>query len=214
MGAAFDSEAEIRGPIKRHKGKPGSLISPPYVCFLIEKIDGCYISSYDAQKFNLKHGDRVLLQATKSDKDKGIPYTCIKIYDKIYCAEKGEILNKIPKLEFLSEPKPVEINYEEEILKQLRTYPCLEFEMLWKKISGIKVKHADLNESQQKIYSAVDRALRKLVNSGQLFSIRVDRNEKGKQDSASHTFYGRRSDGTILAELLNKIDPVHHKIDK
>ena len=86
--------------------------------------------------------------------------------------------------------------------------------MLWKKISGIKVKHADLNESQQKIYSAVDRALRKLFNSGKLFSIRVDRNEKGKQESASHTFYGRRSDGTILAELLNKIDPVHHKIDK
>ncbi len=83
-----------------------------------------------------------------------------------------------------------------------------------KKISGIKVKHADLNEGQQKIYSAVDRALRKLVNSGQLFSIRVDRNEKGKQESASHTFYGRRSDATILAELLNKIDPVHHKIDK
>ena len=127
---------------------------------------------------------------------------------------KGEILDKIPKLEFLSEPKFVEVNYEEEIIKQLRTYPCLEFEMLWKKISGIKVKHADLNESQQKIYSAVDRALRKLVNSDQLFSIRVDRNEKGKQESASHTFYGRRSDTTILADLLNKIDPVHHKIDK
>ena len=211
MGAAFDSEAEIKGEIKSFKNKR---IHAPRVATLIEKWDGCYIPSYEVAKYNLKQGDRVLLQACKSDKGKGVPYTCIKIYDKIYCAEKGEILDKIPKLEFLSEPKFVEVNYEEEIIKQLRTYPCLEFEMLWKKISGIKVKHADLNESQQKIYSAVDRALRKLVNSGKLFSIRVDRNEKGKQESASHTFYGRRSDGTILAELLNKIDPVLHKIDK
>ena len=55
MGAAFDSEAEIKGEIKSQKNKR---IHAPRVAILIDKWDGCYIPSYEVAKYNCKHVNR------------------------------------------------------------------------------------------------------------------------------------------------------------
>jgi len=108
---------------------------------------------------------------------------------------------------------PKEINWSEQIIKELMGCRCLEFSDLWKKVTGFTERKADFTEEQTKTYHAIERALHSLEEESKLFRIEVYRNTKGRQEKASHTYYGRKSDPTILAEVLETIDPNNRKKD-
>jgi len=216
MGAKFESEAVVVGAIP-NKNKFIKQHTQAHVVFLAEKAENCFVDASLSALFQLSVGDRVVLEATKASQKYHFAFTTLKIVKKIYCSKTGEAFAQKPeeiKWSLLHnrpapEPKekPKEISWSEKIIKELMSYRCLEFSDLWKQVTGFTERKADFTEEQTKTYHAIERALHSLEEETKLFRIEVYRNTKGRQDKASHTYYGRKSDPTILAEVLETIDP-------
>jgi hypothetical protein len=214
MGAKFESEAVITGSIQNKKQFIVQQ-TQAHVAFLSEKAENCFVDASLSALFQLSVGDRVVLEATKANQKYNFSFTTLKIIEKIYCSKTGEAIkrkqsNFTPAIDIVV---PKEINWSEQIIKELMGCRCLEFSDLWKKVTGFTERKADFTEEQTKTYHAIERALHSLEEESKLFRIEVYRNTKGRQEKASHTYYGRKSDPTILAEVLETIDPNNRKKD-
>jgi len=214
MGAKFESEAVITGSIQNKKQFIVQQ-TQAHVAFLSEKAENCFVDASLSALFQLSVGDRVVLEATKANQKYNFSFTTLKIIEKIYCSKTGEAIkrkqsNFTPAIDIAV---PKEINWSEQIIKELMGCRCLEFSDLWKKVTGFTERKADFTEEQTKTYHAIERALHSLEEESKLFRIEVYRNTKGRQEKASHTYYGRKSDPTILAEVLETIDPNNRKKD-